>query len=61
VVHVRKLYGVGLLEKSSPSRNPHAFDFPVQLFDRGSPKGRHTIIAIGEYPAYILLKTKAPG
>ena len=53
---LRKLYGVGFW-KEFAKLQPHAFDSRVQLFDRLS-KGDDAITAIGEYPAYILFKSR---
>jgi iron(III) transport system substrate-binding protein len=53
---LRKLYGPDFW-KEFAKLQPHAFDSRVQLFDRLS-KGDDTITAIGEYPAYILFKSK---
>ena len=53
---LRKLYGVGFWEEFAKLQ-PHAFDSRVQLFDRLS-KGDDAITAIGEYPAYILFKSR---
>ena len=53
---LRKIYGEGFW-KEFAKLQPHAFDSRVQLFDRLS-KGDDTITAIGEYPAYILFKSK---
>jgi iron(III) transport system substrate-binding protein len=53
---LRQLYGDGFW-KEFAKLQPHAFDSRVQLFDRLS-KGDDTITAIGEYPAYILFKSR---
>jgi iron(III) transport system substrate-binding protein len=53
---LRKIYGDGFW-KEFAKLQPHAFDSRVQLFDRLS-KGDDMITAIGEYPAYILFKSK---
>ena len=53
---LRKLYGDGFW-KEFTKLQPHAFDSRVQLFDRLS-KGDDMITAIGEYPAYILFKSR---
>jgi iron(III) transport system substrate-binding protein len=53
---LRKLYGVDFW-KEFAKLQPHAFDSRVQLFDRLS-KGDDAITAIGEYPAYILFKSR---
>jgi iron(III) transport system substrate-binding protein len=53
---LRKLYGPDFW-KEFAKQNPHAFDSRVQLFDRLS-KGDDLITAIGEYPAYILFKSR---
>ena len=53
---LRKLYGDGFW-KEFAKLQPHAFDSRVQLFDRLA-KGDDMLTAIGEYPAYILFKSK---
>ena len=53
---LRKLYADGFW-KEFAKLQPHAFDSRVQLFDRLS-KGDDMITAIGEYPAYILFKSR---
>ncbi|MGB9211041.1 MAG: extracellular solute-binding protein, partial [Pseudolabrys sp.] len=53
---LRKIYGDGFW-KEFAKLQPHAFDSRVQLFDRLA-KGDDMITAIGEYPAYILFKSK---
>jgi iron(III) transport system substrate-binding protein len=53
---LRKLYGDAFW-KEFAKLQPHAFDSRVQLFDRLS-KGDDNITAIGEYPAYILFKSR---
>lgn len=53
---LRKLYGDGFW-KEFAKLQPHAFDSRVQLFDRLA-KGDDAITAIGEYPAYILFKSR---
>jgi iron(III) transport system substrate-binding protein len=53
---LRKLYGADFW-KEFAKLQPHAFDSRVQLFDRLS-KGDDAITAIGEYPAYILFKSR---
>jgi iron(III) transport system substrate-binding protein len=53
---LRKLYGAGFWTEFAKLQ-PHAFDSRVQLFDRLS-KGDDAITAIGEYPAYILFKSR---
>lgn len=53
---LRKIYGDGFW-KEFAKLQPHAFDSRVQLFDRLS-KGDDMITAIGEYPAYILFKSR---
>ena len=53
---LRKIYGDGFW-KEFAKLQPHAFDSRVQLFDRLS-KGDDMITAIGEYPAFILFKSK---
>ena len=53
---LRKLYGDGFW-KDFAKLQPHAFDSRVQLFDRLA-KGDDNITAIGEYPAYILFKSR---
>jgi iron(III) transport system substrate-binding protein len=53
---LRKLYGEGFW-KDFAKLQPHAFDSRVQLFDRLA-KGDDNITAIGEYPAYILFKSR---
>ena len=53
---LRKLYGDAFW-KEFAKLQPHAFNSRVQLFDRLS-KGDDNITAIGEYPAYILFKSR---
>src|SRR6516164_6434521 len=53
---LRKLYGDGFW-KDFAKLQPHAFDSRVQLFD-SLAKGDDNITAIGEYPAYILFKSR---
>ncbi|MBV9262539.1 MAG: extracellular solute-binding protein [Pseudolabrys sp.] len=53
---LRKLYGDSFW-KEFAKLQPHAFDSRVQLFDRLA-KGDDTITSIGEYPAYILFKSR---
>jgi iron(III) transport system substrate-binding protein len=53
---LRKLYGDGYW-KEFAKLQPHAFDSRVQLYDRLS-KGDDMLTAIGEYPAYILFKSR---
>jgi len=53
---LRKIYGDDFW-KEFAKLQPHAFDSRVQLFDRLS-KGDDMITAIGEYPAYILFKSR---
>jgi iron(III) transport system substrate-binding protein len=53
---LRKLYGAGFW-KEFAKQQPHAFDSRVQLYDRLA-KADDTITAIGEYPAYILFKSR---
>jgi iron(III) transport system substrate-binding protein len=53
---LRELYGPGFW-KEFAKLNPHAFDSRVQLYDRLA-KGDDKITAIGEYPAYILFKSR---
>jgi len=53
---LRKLYGDGFW-KEFAKLQPHAFDSRVQLFDRLA-KGDDTITCVGEYPAYILFKSR---
>ena len=53
---LRELYGDEFW-KEFAKQQPHAFDCRVQLFDRLA-KGDDEITAIGEYPAYILFKSK---
>ena len=53
---LRKLYGADFW-KEFAKLQPHAFDSRVQLFDRLA-KGDDMLTAIGEYPAYILFKSK---
>ncbi len=53
---LRKLYGPGFWTEYA-KQQPKAFDSRVQLFDRLS-KGDDVITSVGEYPAYILFKSR---
>ena len=53
---LREMYG-DKFWKEFAKQNAHAFDSRVQLFDRLA-KGDDMITSIGEYPAYILFKSK---